>query len=358
MTPISICIIAKNEEKNMETFLSRIIKHTEGYPIEILIADTGSTDTTTQIASRFPVRLLHFDWIHDFSAARNFTLQQAAHDWILVLDCDEYIEELNMEGLQYFIQNHPESIGMLTRKNHSRINGFDSIYSDQVERFFNRKYFHYESIIHEQVRALDHSSLKRVAIPLTVDHNSYVGTPEEMQAKAKRNNDLLLKMLEQTPDDPYLYFQIGQSYSSIKDTAKAAYYYGKGLEYEVEPSLEYVQLMVISYGYALLDLGQLEDALLFESIYEAFSGSADFVCLMGLIYLRNGLINEAIEEFLKATTFTTAKVEGANSFIPTYNLGCINEVLGDIETATALYKSCGRFKPALDRLDAINNLQK
>lgn len=355
MTPISICIIAKNEEKNIYTFLSRIIAHTKGYPVEILIADTGSTDATVEIASTFPVKLVHFDWINDFSAARNFTLQQATNDWILVLDCDEHIEELTMDGVEYFISNHPQSVGMICIKNHSLINGYDSIYQESKERFFNRKYFHYESIVHEQLRSLDNSVIKRISIPITIDHNGYAGTPEEMRKKVMRNNQLLFKMLEQTPNDPYLYFQIGQSFSFLQDNAQAAYYYGKGLEYEVDPALEYVQLMVVSYGYALLDLGHLEEALQFQNIYDTFSNSADFVCLMGLIYLRNGYLSEAVEEFLKALTFTSAKVIGANSFIPTYNLGCINEVLGDLELARELYKKCGDFKPAQERLSLLSN---
>ena len=65
------------------------------------------------------------------------------------------------------------------------------------------------------------------------------------------------------------------------------------------------------------------------------------------------MIVQAMAEFLKATTFETAKTEGANSFIPTFNMGCINEVLGDIDTAVTLYKKCGDFKPAVDRLKAL-----
>ena len=354
MTPISICIIAKNEEKNIEIFLSRIIEHTKGYPVEILIADTGSTDATLNIIERFPVKLTHFKWINDFSAARNYTLEQASNDWILVLDCDEYIEELDMKGLQNFIQQYPSHVGMLKRKNHYELNGQDSIYTDDVERFFNRKHFHYEDIIHEQVRALDGTPIKRAAIPLTVDHCGYNATLEELQAKAKRNNDLLFKMLEESPDDPYLYFQIGQSFNMLHDDEKACYYYGKGLEYEVDPALEYVQMMVIGYGYALIHLERFDEALMFENIYEEFATSADFVCLMGLIYLRNGLVLKAMAEFLKATTFESAHVEGANSYIPTFNMGCINEVVGETDAAVMYYKKCGNFKPALDRLEALN----
>ncbi|MBQ9136043.1 MAG: glycosyltransferase family 2 protein [Lachnospiraceae bacterium] len=350
MTPISICIIAKNEEKHMDVFLSSIKKHMENYPHEIVLVDTGSTDKTVAIAKKYTDKVFSFAWINDFSAARNYSLNCATYDWVLVLDCDEYVTQLNPEGFKQFINQYPKGVGMLSRRNHYAMNGTDSVYTDHVERFFDRRQYHYESIIHEQVRRLDGENFERVSIPLVVEHCGYSGTPEEMVKKAKRNNELLLKMLEETPDDPYLYFQIGQSYNSIHDDENACYYYGKGLEYDVDPRAEYVQMMVIGYGYALLHLGRLEDALLFQNIYEDFAFSADFVCLMGLIFLRNGMVLQAMQEFLKATTIEEAHVTGANSFIPTFNMGCINEVLGDIETAVKLYKKCGDFKPALDRL--------
>lgn len=354
MTPVSICIIAKNEEKHMEDFLASIQKHFSGYPHEIVLVDTGSTDRTVAIAKKYTDKIFFFEWIHDFSAARNFSITCASYDWILVLDCDEYVINLNPNGFTQMVSQYPQAVGVLSRRNHYEMNGTDSVYTDGVERFFNKKYYHYEAIIHEQVRALNGQPYTRVELPLTVDHCGYSGTPEEMAAKAQRNNDLLIKMLKENPNDPYLYFQIGQSYNMLHDDEKACYYYGKGLEYDVDPEAEYVQMMVIGYGYALLHLERYEEALHFQNIYEEFASTADFVCLMGLIYLRNGLVVQAMKEFLKATSISHVHVEGANSFIPTFNMGCINEVLGDTDTAITLYRKCGNFKPALDRLAELS----
>ena len=353
MTPISICVIMKNEEEHMESFLSSIKRFFKKYPHEIVLVDTGSTDNTLSIARKFTDKIFHFEWIGDFSAARNFSLSCAAHDWVLVLDCDEYITRLDPNGFLSMIRQYPDAVGMLSRHNHYEMNGTDSVYTDDVERFFNRKKFHYEAIIHEQVLAINGRDFTRVALPLTVDHCGYNGSPKELRRKVERNNELLFKMLEKTPDDPYLYFQLGQSYNMLRDDEKACYYYGKGLEYDVDPRVEYVQMMVIGYGYALLHLERYDEALLFQNIYDDFAFTADFVCLMGLIYLRKGMIVQAMTEFLKATTFDTAKTQGANSFIPTFNMGCVNEVLGDIDNAVALYKKCGNFKPALDRLKEL-----
>lgn len=354
MTPISICVIMKNEEKHMEAFLSSIQRFFKNCPHEIVLVDTGSVDNTLSIAQKYTDKIFHFKWIDDFSAARNFSISCASYDWILVLDCDEYVIKLDPQGLQEMIDRYPGAVGMLSRRNHYEMNGTDSVYTDDVERFFNRKTFHYEAIVHEQVRTRNGYNFMRFAIPLVVDHYGYTGNPDELRKKAQRNNELLLKMLAEDPDDPYLYFQLGQSYNMLRDDEKACYYYGKGLEYDLDPKAEYVQMMVIGYGYALLHLERYDEALQFQNIYDEFATTADFVCLMGLIYLRKGMVVQAMSEFLKATTFNTAKTEGANSFIPTFNMGCVNEVMGNIDAAIALYKKCGNFKPALNRLKELD----
>lgn len=353
MFPISICIIMKNEEKHLPHFLRSIRENMKDYPYELLLVDTGSTDQSVAIAEQYHARIEYFKWIGDFSAARNFSIEKASHDWILVLDCDEYLTSVDLDCFTLMAKRLPNAVGTISRRNHYEMNGTDSVYTDDVERFFNRNLYHYESIIHEQVCARNGKPYKRVSIPVKVEHCGYTGTLEELQAKVNRNNELLLKMLEQTPDDPYLYFQLGQSYNMLHDDEKANFYYGKGLEFDVDPKAEYVQMMVIGYGYTLLHLNRYEEALQFENIYEDFAFTADFVCLMGLIYLRCGNVLNAMTEFLKATTFETASTEGANTFIPTFNMGCINEVLGNTSDAIALYEKCGDFAPALERLKEL-----
>lgn len=351
MLPISLCIIMKNEEKHLESCLDSLIS----YGFELILIDTGSTDSTVKIASAYTNTICHFDWINDFSAARNYSLSLASNDWVLVLDCDEAITALDVSSLLCFMKDHPQDIGLLSRRNHYEMNGTDSVYVDQVERFFNRKLFHYEGKVHEQVTPLPGARSNHVCLPikLEVEHNGYMGTPEELEAKSMRNLRLLEEMLEQTPDQPYLYFQIGQCYNMLHDDERAAYYYSKGLSFDVNPELEYVQMMVIGYGYALLHLNRLDEALGLQGVYDAFSTSADFICLMGLIHLRSGNLISAMAQFLKAIACPVAHVEGANSFIPYYNMGCINELLGDRDTALTLYRKCGDFPMALAKIEEL-----
>ena len=87
MPTISLCMIAKNEEKYLEQCLNSV----KGLADEIIIVDTGSTDRTKEMAKNFNARIFDFKWIGDFSAARNESIRHAAKEWILVMDADEVI---------------------------------------------------------------------------------------------------------------------------------------------------------------------------------------------------------------------------------------------------------------------------
>jgi glycosyltransferase involved in cell wall biosynthesis len=87
MITISLCMIVKNEEKTLE----RCLRSVDGIPDEIVIVDTGSEDNTKDIASKLASRVVDFEWVNDFAAARNFSFAQATMDYILWLDADDVI---------------------------------------------------------------------------------------------------------------------------------------------------------------------------------------------------------------------------------------------------------------------------
>ncbi len=70
---ISLCMIVRNEEK----VLARCLESVRGCVDEIVIVDTGSSDATKEIAARYTDRIYDFEWIDDFSAARNYAFEQA-----------------------------------------------------------------------------------------------------------------------------------------------------------------------------------------------------------------------------------------------------------------------------------------
>lgn len=352
MHPISVCIIAKNEEKRIEKCLASI----KPYGFEIVVVDTGSTDRTKEIASRYADQVLDYVWCDDFAAARNFSLRIASNNWIFMMDCDEWIKTIDVEELNYFRKHYPDSVGAISRENLVTENGKLTLNNtDYTERFFNKKLYHYTGIIHEQLRPIRGSDLPCLLLHTTIDHTGYDMTYEEQVAKGRRNLTLLHKQLNQEPENPYVYYQLGKGYEIINDYASACEYYGKGLYFDVDPELAYVQAMVVSYGNALLRTNQAKTALQFENIYESFSHSADFVYLMGRIYTANEIYPQAIEQFYKATTIKTCKLHGANSFLSFYSIGAICEKLGDVDNAVSYYRKCGDYAPAMQKLAQLSS---
>ena len=350
---ISICMIVKNEEQYIEKCLQAL--KPLGY--ELVVVDTGSVDKTKEIVAQYTDKLYDFTWVNDFSAARNFSIEKAQNDYVLVMDSDEITIDYDKEQLELLVRNNSKGIGRITRINEFTRKGQLFHGHERVSRLFNRKYYQYEGIIHEQVVSKEGKN-SYYDIPLTAKHYGYEGEVEVRKQKTKRNIELLEVQLVQEKSDapdnvPYTLYQLGKSYYMQEDYKKANEYFVEALYFDLNPRLDYVQDMVESYGNSLLEAKEYETALGLLSVYGEFSNSTDFVFLCALIYMNNGYFNEAIQEFEKALTRTTFKMEGVNSYLAWYNMGVIYECLEKWEMAKNSYEKCGGYTLALKGLERI-----
>lgn len=96
MITISLCMIVKNEEK----VLRRCLDSLSDIADEIIIADTGSSDHTKEIALEYTSRVYDFKWTGDFAEARNFVCSKATKEYIYTADADEYLDDDNREKLK------------------------------------------------------------------------------------------------------------------------------------------------------------------------------------------------------------------------------------------------------------------
>jgi glycosyltransferase involved in cell wall biosynthesis len=353
---LSVCIITKNEEKKLE----KCLKALTVYPWEIVVVDTGSSDGSLQTAKRYGAKTADFTWVDDFAAAKNYAIGQASNEMVLVLDTDEYLEELDYEKLLRQIEAHPRAVGRLKRRNVFVADGEEKETVEYIHRIFSRELYGYQGRIHEQVvrKAAPPDSPERWGYEtyyteITILHDGYSGTEEERQEKAKRNIRLLIEAQKEEPEDPYLQYQLGKGYYMAGRYEEAVRWFDQALYYDLNPKLEYVIDMVESYGYALLKCGNPEKAQMLEGVYEEFGKSADFQFLMGLIYMNNGQFDRAVEEFVKAAGQPSARTVGANSYLAWYNAGVIRECLGDKKSAAAYYRKCGDYAKAKERLSQL-----
>lgn len=85
--PISLIVITYNEADSIGRCLDSV-----PFAAEKIVVDSGSTDDTVAIAHEHGARVVHQDWL-GFGPQRNFGTTQSSHDWIIVLDADEFLSD-------------------------------------------------------------------------------------------------------------------------------------------------------------------------------------------------------------------------------------------------------------------------
>ncbi|MBI5573996.1 MAG: glycosyltransferase family 2 protein [Elusimicrobia bacterium] len=96
---ISAIIITKNEEYNLPRCLESV-----KWADEIIVVDSGSTDSTIEIARRFGAKVFENQW-QGYGAQKNFAIDKATNDWILSIDADEEVSPELQEEIKKVIQN-------------------------------------------------------------------------------------------------------------------------------------------------------------------------------------------------------------------------------------------------------------
>ena len=148
---ISLCMIVKNEEQ----VLARCLDSVADLMDEIIIVDTGSTDKTKEIAAQYTDKIYDFEWIDDFSAARNFAFSKASMDYIYSADADEVLDAQNRERYRLLKDNLLPEIEIVQMKYGNQLE-FGTVYNYDEEyrpKLFKRlREFQWQEPIHEMVR--------------------------------------------------------------------------------------------------------------------------------------------------------------------------------------------------------------
>ena len=300
--PISVCIIAKNEERYIEGCL----QHLKPFGFEIVVADTGSTDRTKEIAEKYADKVVDFEWIDDFAAARNFCAEHASNNWILALDCDEYMDSFDIAKVRILMQRFVKSVGRFQLKNLLKGNdGRDRFTVDDVIRFYNKKRFKWENAIHEQlVHIHDSEDMKYHCfdVPMEVIHHGYNISAEEMQEKQLRNLRLLEKQLESDPDDSYTWFQAGQSHFLLHDYEKAVEAYETALSLETNIRRYFVEILIESLAKAYINLDRPQDAIALLLKYGEQFKTAKYSAVLSHAYLQNKDVLKALMNYIRTVS--------------------------------------------------------
>ena len=211
---ISVCMIVKNEEKMLEGCLESV----KNIADEIIIVDTGSTDSTVEIAIKYNARIFYFAWIDDFSAARNESIKYATAKWILYLDADERLTEIGQNQIRNLVSTANSDIGgyfCTIESDHSKLDGSAEKHRGGYPRLFRNLGFpniKFMGRVHEQISPSIIAAKKIIlASDIIIEHLGYNLPHEDMEKKVKRNYNMLLAHINEEPTNGYAWFQLGQT---------------------------------------------------------------------------------------------------------------------------------------------------
>lgn len=168
MSSLAILILTCNEEDNIVSVVENAKKCTD----EVVVIDSGSTDRTVELAKEHGAKVAFRAWTNDFSAQRNFALEQTDADWVLYLDADERLNESVIAEVKRIVASGVmDAQYAFTRKSGAfgQIFSYGVLYPDQVRRLFPRKAVVWVNKVHEHPEC----KLPEKHLPDYVTHYTY-----------------------------------------------------------------------------------------------------------------------------------------------------------------------------------------
>lgn len=233
---ISLCVICKNEEQNIE----RCINSVKEVVDEIIVVDTGSTDRTLELVKKAGAKVYEIQWENDFAKARNYALQKATGDWIIFLDADEYIGEGTAQYIRPTLEQCKEkgsSAVLVNLINLADIGVLNTIVTTRI--FARKKHLVYEGAIHERIVSTSSEHPMRFMKAdnlINVFHTGYMSEVVQSRDKFNRNKTILLAELEKENRSLWSYgisdihYYLMETYQGLKDIEAEIEHGKKALE--------------------------------------------------------------------------------------------------------------------------------
>ncbi|RCW49530.1 tetratricopeptide repeat-containing glycosyltransferase family 2 protein [Paenibacillus prosopidis] len=356
---ISLCMIVKDEADVIARCLESAAKAVD----EIIVVDTGSIDSTAEIARSLGAIVINSEWRNDFAYARNAGLQHASGKWILVLDADEELDMAAGDKLrQYVVQDGADGYFVHIYNFAGERNDGPAVINPTIRMFRNHPRHRFEGRIHEQITPSIQASNPNAVFMLTdvrVNHYGYQNEVIQRKNKTERNLLLLQETLKEKPDDPFHLYNISVEWLRLGKVREALEGFRKS-RMLTNPKTSYAHLLYKCEAKCHMALGQSISGLdvCAEGLLK-YPQYSDLYHYQGLFHLNMSDIGKAKEAFSKAVETGPPSSgyhteEGMGSYISAYQLGLLHEASLEIEAAAESYlravQSFSTFVPPLYRL--------
>jgi glycosyltransferase involved in cell wall biosynthesis len=344
-------MIVKNEEK----YLERCLKSVKELVDEMIIVDTGSTDRTVEIAKKMGATVKYYQWDNNFSNARNFSLQYASKEWVLLMDGDD---EFNKEHYDKFIQ----LVNTSTKDGHffktlsyaGERPGKDIVSNLNLRLLRNNKKYQFVGAIHEQLTCvngkMDYNYFSTEDIEIF--HYGYLNDVAAEKNKRERNISIIEEELKKDPHNRFHLFNLGNEYFALGDQRKALELFDKVYR-NLDFNAGYSSKLVIRRIMCFDELREYREALrAIEEGLKAYPGFTDLELIRGHIYLKNRQYTLAMDSFKKCIELGPAPIQlefldGCGTYRPYQALGEIYFQMEDYQKAFECFENVLRINPYL-----------
>lgn len=169
MEKITAIIPCFNEEVNIRSAIESCL-----FADEIICVDSFSTDKTVDIIKEYPqVKLLQHEYVHS-AAQKNWTIPQATHDWIFLLDADETTNEKLIQEIKDTVNSNPTKVAFwIKRQNYFMGQKLNHVWKgDAVIRLFRKSKCKYQD---KHVHAEIETNGEVGRLKGTMAHDTYKG---------------------------------------------------------------------------------------------------------------------------------------------------------------------------------------
>ena len=348
--------------KNEEQYLANSLKSVQALVDEMIIIDTGSTDKTAEIAQSLNAKVYNFPWNGNFSDARNFSLNKASGDWILILDGDEELVQEDQQKIKDLIQTKSADAYYLKVYSYfGNKSETEKLLDARVSLFKNNKKFRYRGAIHEEIissiNEFGKSGIKFSDI--SIIHYGYLDEVVELKNKTKRNKDIIIQEINKDKKNTFLQYALATEYLQDENYQQA-----QQLLTDVVNKWSFSHPNYSDAVYKLsLSLKELKEyekcnILLIKSI-ELFPDYTDLYYSKGSLEMELGKWDLAEDSFIKCIDLgppanSYYSFDGVGTFRAWYALGLIYEVNKQTDKAINAYlmtlKNSSNFNDGLLRM--------
>ncbi|MBR5227770.1 MAG: glycosyltransferase family 2 protein [Clostridia bacterium] len=350
MISLSLCMIVKNEEET----LGRCLECIKDIVDEIVIVDTGSTDSTKAIALKYTDKIYDFEWCDDFSKARNYSFSKATKEYMMWLDADDVILEKDRAKLKKLKESLDKGTDIVMLKYDLNLdeNGVPAL-SYYRERILKRKNdYKWKSPIHEVIELKG----KLLYEDISITHQ------KEKHHDPKRNLRIFETMKKK----------------NIQFDARQTFYYARELYYngEYDNALYYFnKFLKDERGFienkisACLDLYDLyininKEKEAIQALFNSFEYDiprAEICCSIANYFFNKNKYEIAIYWYKEASEKVLDIYKGGfyikdcYDFIPYMGMCVCYFKLGDLNKSNEYNKLAGKIKP--NDKNYLNNIQ-